>query len=68
MKTLTRALAMLALAALLVGLLAAAVVAQSDHVDYKALTIVIALGIAARVDRHRPLRLVAPPGATGSAR
>ena len=29
------------------GLLGAFVVAQSDHVDYKALTIVIALGIAA---------------------
>ena len=47
MSRLTRALALLALAALLVGLLGAFVVAQSDHVDYKALTIVIAVGIAA---------------------
>ncbi len=46
MRTPTRALASLALAALLVGALGAFVVARSDHVDYKALTIVIALGIA----------------------
>ena len=47
MSRLTRALALLALAALLVGLLGAFVVAESDHIDYKALTIVIAVGIAA---------------------
>jgi signal transduction histidine kinase len=43
----TRALASLALAALLVGALAVVVVARSGHVDHKALTIAIALGIAA---------------------
>ncbi len=47
MRTLTRAPASLALAALLVGALGAFVVGRSDHVDYKALTIVVALGIAA---------------------
>jgi len=47
LSRLTRALALLALAALLVGLLGAFVVAESDHIDYKALTIVIAVGIAA---------------------
>jgi signal transduction histidine kinase len=41
-----RALASLALAALAVGALGAFAVAESDHIDYKALTIVIALGIA----------------------
>jgi signal transduction histidine kinase len=47
LRTPTRALALLALAALAVGLLGAFVVAGSDHVDSKVLTIVIAVGIAA---------------------
>jgi len=44
---LTRALAMLALAALLVGLLGAAVIAGSDHVDHPALSIALEMGIGA---------------------
>jgi signal transduction histidine kinase len=47
LTTLTRALAMLALAALLVGLLGAAVIAGSDHVDHPGLTIAAGLGIGA---------------------
>ncbi|MBE2314758.1 hypothetical protein DVA67_002135 [Solirubrobacter sp. CPCC 204708] len=46
MSTLTRALAMLALAALLLGLLAAAVIAGSDHVDDTPLAIVFLVGVA----------------------
>jgi signal transduction histidine kinase len=44
LTTLTRALAMLALAALLVGLLGAAVVYGSDHVEHAALTVAIGIG------------------------
>ena len=44
MTTLTRALATLALAALLVGLLGAAVVYGSDHVEHAALTVAIGIG------------------------
>ena len=47
MTTLTRALAMLALAALLVGLLGAAVIAGSDHVDNPGLSIALVMGIGA---------------------
>jgi signal transduction histidine kinase len=47
LRTPTRALALPALAAVAVGLLGAFVVAESDHVDHKSLTIVIAVGIAA---------------------
>jgi signal transduction histidine kinase len=47
LSPLTRALAMLALAALLVGLLGAAVIAGSDHVDHPALSIALGMGIAA---------------------
>ena len=47
MSTLTRALAMLALAALLVGLLGCAVLVGSDHVDHAALTAAAGLSIAA---------------------
>ena len=60
---------MLALAALLVGLLGAAVIARlRPRRPTAALTVVIVLGIGARLDRHRPLRLVAAAGATASAR
>ena len=45
MKPLTRALAMLALAALLVGLLAAAVIARSDHVDDATFAAVFMVGV-----------------------
>ncbi|RKQ87969.1 histidine kinase [Solirubrobacter pauli] len=45
MNALTRALAMLALAALLVGLLAAAVIAGSDHVDDTAFAIAFMVGV-----------------------
>jgi signal transduction histidine kinase len=47
LSTLTRALAMLALAALLVGLLGCALILGSDHVDHPALTAAIGLAIAA---------------------
>ncbi len=47
MSTLTRALAMLALAGLLVGLLGAGVILASDHVDHRGLTVAIRLGIGA---------------------
>ncbi len=47
MSTLTRALAMLALAGLLVGLLGAGVVLSSDHIDHRGLTVFIGLGIGA---------------------
>jgi len=47
LSTLTRALAMLALAALLVGLLGAAVIAGSGHVDHPALSIAASMGIGA---------------------
>jgi signal transduction histidine kinase len=47
LKPLTRALAMLALAGLLVGLLCAGVVLTSDHIDHRALNAVILLGVGA---------------------
>jgi signal transduction histidine kinase len=46
-STLTRALAMLALAALLMGLLGCALILGSDHVDQPALTAALGLAIAA---------------------
>ena len=45
MSTLTRALAMLALAALLMGLLGCAVILGSDHVDHPALTAAVGVGL-----------------------
>ncbi len=45
MNALTRALAMLALAALVVGLLAAAVIAGSDHVDDRRCAIAFMIGV-----------------------
>ena len=45
MNALTRALAMLALAALLVGLLAATVIARSDHVDDAGFAAVFLIGV-----------------------
>ena len=47
MKSLTRALAMLALAGLVVGLLGAGVILASDHIDNRGLTVVVLLGIGA---------------------
>ncbi len=47
MKSLTRAPAMLALAGLLLGLLGAAVILASDHLEHRALTVVIVLAIGA---------------------
>jgi len=45
LNALTRALAMLALAALLVGLLAATVIARSDHVDDAGFAAVFLIGV-----------------------
>jgi signal transduction histidine kinase len=47
LSTLTRALAMLALAALVMGLLGCALILGSDHVDHPALTAAVGLAIAA---------------------
>ncbi|HEY6887335.1 MAG TPA: hypothetical protein VI300_06130, partial [Solirubrobacter sp.] len=47
MTHLTRALAMLAIAGLVLGLLGAGVIAASDHLDHRGLTITILLGIGA---------------------
>jgi signal transduction histidine kinase len=47
LSTLTRALAMLALAGLVVSLLGAGVILASDHVDHRGLTVAIGLGIGA---------------------
>jgi signal transduction histidine kinase len=47
LSTLTRALAMLALAGLLVSLLATGVILASDHVDHRGLTVVVLVGIGA---------------------
>ena len=57
MKPLTRALALLALAALLIGLLGAAVVLASDHVYHRGLTAALGARDRRRLGRHRPLRL-----------
>ena len=47
MSPLTRALALLALAGLVLGALGAAVIAASDYVDHRGLSIAISLGIGA---------------------
>jgi signal transduction histidine kinase len=47
LSTLTRALAMLALAGLLVSLLGAGVVLSSDHIDHRGLTVAFLVGIGA---------------------